>query len=774
MDKYMSLRGRMLRFSSFAREVKMLSDDSLPQPFRFVNKIVMNKIVGEALETIGKRLNEGNNVGKKFVPTQQGKPIALLTTEQPALDFEEQVSFVRVGYPETLIGCKDGTVASYSTPMRTQLHSTPPIFPGQSNPIVSVDSAPLPQTAAHAQSLYAASNGKEINVFTFTLREGTGTSSRGAGGSVTPETTSLSRRGSSASTEAKEQSAPAASYTSFCSISSDLLKGRQVVDLVLARDASFLAAVLGSGGEVAVFRIPPFKTRQTQPGEASILVDSIKPVQEYITADSPCHAIPVFMMHAQPPSLGYFKENPQAKPLAHTLVIGWTGQNAFTTVALKDYSTGSAKIVEAAKYLRKGSEPVPAATGKEVKDKKEVKGKGGAALVPLEALPCPTPPVDPMHEPVRHRLLPQLLTTVAVNDNCDLVAFGCLDGIVQVWSPSLGMMVHRFSEANYRAYHNSVRLMGVTSLSFVKQNEVNLLVAAISVPLAENHSGVTIYDLGKNQKVSGIPYTSGYCAARVTPQLNTVVFNAVGRWFLSDSQHGDLIAELPHISYPTPEPSNNLSDMLRFARSFARETITFDDSAVFGRHASNSQGSVASAQPISEKPTSSAPTPNPPPAAVVVGTPTPGDQSPTQFEASATLQFVRASDAVFDGYPFLERAFGSCSVDQLAHIMAQLKPRDRNDPDKLKEVTLPGLGTLLGATRMTKQGSFSAGTGVGGRSKTMVSQSGSAAPLAKHKELPKSATPLDAVRYNIDTRDQGRALRSTLFKQHWEMLKQGL
>jgi hypothetical protein len=168
----------------------MLSDDLLPQPYRTVNKIVQG-IVSAALDEIGKRLQQGCVVDKRFVPprtmpiiplhlqritTPIDTPAGARTTSIPVRSNSSSVSTTtlppsvtcsRLGIGECIQGLSNGAVRIVTSDGTEPEYTSLPVV--HDGPVISVAlSRPL-----YTEPVYAVASSSSVAVVAVDVRDAT-------------------------------------------------------------------------------------------------------------------------------------------------------------------------------------------------------------------------------------------------------------------------------------------------------------------------------------------------------------------------------------------------------------------------------------------------------------------------------------------------------------------------------------------------------------------------------------------------------------------------
>ena len=546
----------------------MLSDDVLPQPYRFINKLV-NRCVDDAFEGIRlKHLQE--NAHRRFNPSRSLNVVddadvaTVLTAADAAIGNTLRPAAptaTHVGAASTVYGFKSGNAVVYSTAS------------GEPLGIVSVDGpgeAVSAVTAAHNVCVFAAAAGSKVACF-YALAEdvaaaraaeqavaaaGESKEQPAPQSAATPAQAgaSISRPESRATSSGESPVVNASALAMWFAFGPEVipeLAGSKVASVTLSDDCSHMAVVLASQPpRVTVLRLPPCgpilrgeaiadasavpaptivctaeppsmanppappapassKRAAALPPLASVAAATaagsvaIKPVVMFICDDPATAALDA---RAQPTSAKH--KHLLSTDLTRSLCIAWAGSNVFSTYALvptPDIQPPPplAVTVQAPTAVPQVDVAAAAAapSAKGGKDKAAASGKAAAgadadpmaasnaansmqsgvnakfaalAAGPANFTPgCPRTPWDEVvigsfsssakkDVVALHRTTPHFITTASLcryGARTDLIALGCGDGCVVVWSALRRCVLHTMRAVPVRQRRVSVKPM---------------------------------------------------------------------------------------------------------------------------------------------------------------------------------------------------------------------------------------------------------------------------------------------------------------------------
>jgi WD40 repeat protein len=229
----------------------------------------------------------------------------------------------------------------------------------------------------------------------------------------------------------------------------------------------------------------------------------------------------------------------------HTLIVGWRGLNVFTTFGLCNHNP---YLSHALALPRRASEPKeePVAQAPKGKDKK------GAAKAPPAPATAKTPdaapePPDPSlsaNGSNLDHLLPSLMNCSSTDFTTEYYAAGCSEGTVVVWNTVLGIPKYIFNEAPNRATRRTKHPLMAYSLGFFKKS---FLAVAHGIPGMEHASHIYVYNLDTGIKVSSVKYLNHLIVLKCIPTVPFAVFlQRDDEYFrVMDLKTGVVIANVP-------------------------------------------------------------------------------------------------------------------------------------------------------------------------------------------------------------------------------------
>jgi hypothetical protein len=652
----------------------MLSDDALPQPYRFLNKLV-SRCVDDAFELIrGKIIAEQSH--RKFAP-----PRSLVRSDMPTEAIvpcnrlpggDRDAAAAAAGShcvtaSNTVFGFPDGRAAVYSSQTAAKL--------GVYDTRLEHASGITSVAACAAHGVFAAATPSEAVVF-YAFNEATVEAKR----VKKPEV--LRGDDEPEADEADDDADTGPKFGRHCHVPESALQGRGIAAVEISDDGSFVALALSSADEVLVFRLPDPTAAvlgdadQATPPAAELLLSA--PVGLPVVPGTVVIPLMAFLCDdAVTAAMATAVRSKAHTPLAHTLCIAWAGTNAFATYALRQF-LGSA---DTARVLAEQAKAAADGTVRDVKEagkKEDAKAKKGAAAVADAPAAVPPVPVDAIFCGWRRRLLPALITTASVCRNAarhDLLAIGCCDGVTVVWSSALCQIVHCFNAAPHREAQLSVRPMAAVSVSFYGASH---LVVAHSHPggaitsTATDHSHIVVYDLGSGARMHSLDFSIDFL-----PRLSFVVasarmpvmaFVAGGTLYVADLLCGALICELPGSELAASADLQPTTDL---------NAVVAHCAAVRSVASCVGEGMTA----VSAGP---------------------------EGRRGHLLDFA---DLVLQSYPVVRQYFGAASADELGHVLAALpEAADRHNAAKVGAVQLPSHHALTGHHGASEHGASKAGS----------------------------------------------------------------
>lgn len=765
----------------------MLSDDVLPQPYRFINKLV-RACVDDALEIAVKLAMQGYTGGKAFVPPRTLPSVASqqhgFGTFPTGMEGEVPIpsascSFVDVAH--TVVGLVDGRVLIYDTATGVLAHVSPTLFGGTAPTLVRTSGMNFSPTP---QSVFCASNGKLVEIFAFapqgSLPGHPPVTTKQPPQPTAPPAQAPTPTPAAATTPPQTHTQPQATtpatscvsprvlvgcydaeyvYHSLVSVPADAVDGRAITSLQLSEDGSLLV-ITTEPSTVTVLKMPPKSLDEEAAVES---VTKLLDVGMPPWALRPGPAIPsctIMYLPPTPPALGYYRESSVLQQVAHTLCVAWQGQAVFTSAALQDPTPLISETVaglkeqvakmEAAEAqqqqqrLQQQQQPQGGAAGSHAKGAGKA-GKGAGAAAPTGNVPVVADVVMPQlpkwefFDGVRHHIMPHIICCTASNQKGTLCAIGCLDGITQVWNPATGAMKYVFNEAPHRAQQLPVNMMCTTALRFTPDDKY--LIASIHVPQSGPKSSIVVYSLEQSARVSRVRYLENLQFAMPFAALPVMLFMAQKKLYVAELRTGTLVAEValpPNTGADLrshPELAAGLTDAVDFGKAWQEGITSFDDRITF---------------------------------ASLVG---------DRFVASS----VSAVDVVLAAFPVLREVYTCPTVEQLKIVLENVRAEERTDADALRKHQLPSCMMNSFAKKPSVAVASSAGSvPLSGRSKSDARPpseraSNAAATLGPVKKaLPAAPTHGQLVHYMIESRESGRLARQKRVAELQNVIKAAL
>ena len=685
---HLSLRRKKQRI-----EKKMISDDFLPQPYRFVNKIVQG-IVSDAMEEIGKRLERGFFSEKQLIlpPTMkcvtvQQRVLSPVPTDDGSAPSRPQYrTAVAHANGVTIEGFSSGEIIVASRFDGTTYRRTVPSEGG----IVAVDLV----APRDANPTFAAATATSASVTTVDVTE---------------------------PLKAGDE------MTLLLNVTADMLQKKHVSSILVSPDGLFVAVTVADFSEVLVFAISA-----EQAGAAPIAAVAYNSAQ-FPATDRPRAVCAFFCDRAARPTLGYYKESQQRRPLAHTLLIAWEGTNIITRQSLREYNS---LIASSHENARKNLQSFVAARLEQQTSPtmKDAKGKGAAAAQtkasPAAEVPSPSPAAGasasiPLYDGRRDTSLSEPVSCLSMDSENRLAAVGCRHGVIHI-ETSEGPST-TFRSAPHRAHAQCKRLMYTSSIFFAPERSE--LVATHVTKGSPNGSMVVAFDLrqGSNKQTQLVQrhLPANLFAAVPCGQLPLVLYVVQGRLIVVDKQTSNILSEV------------KMTDVTRWP-----SPADVDDSGV--------------EVPLLER------------VAAVHGSISVGlEEVEVRFSSSETVG-ISLYELVFALYPAIREVFGSCPIETLVNVLDKVPHALRADRSTLSALNVPGTSHTSGGAGSTL-GQTQGGTGtLHKRASTVKSSKASTlvgpamSPTkeliegSKRRTLPASATVEEKVLWTLEQREATR------------------
>eukprot|EP00760_Papus_ankaliazontas_P005754 PhM_4_TR12756/c0_g1_i1/m.70452 len=554
---------------------EIIEDDPLPQPYRFINKVVMR-----CFDSAMQRVSDAEH-GRAPVVKSYKNPIGIKTSTptnaaDPYLLPDDVTCHVMHG-KELLMGKEDGSVESYNVLTHSTSFVTAPLDAVKGGPIVHLRAI----QNVEGYSTYVAAGQTGVVVFGFppvdtavTLRRGSVSSAHSTATQQPPiSNNNVNDAGDN------NDAAPQQQLTVFATIAypagvAD--PAHDVVSLDVSVEGRYVAVGLKQPAlQVAVYEVPhevPTKVYVLRPGAE-------KPTPPNVT--SPLHTIAcpelvssptghqntaapttprqqqqqqqptpsqnppptltpfcamknvdvrpkVFFVHHDPPvPLGHPSDLLRQHEHTHAVYIGWLGSTCMSSMTLIPSCPDVQKNVhERASLIRLQKQqhrrpdtdgPPTTAGGKGAKDKG---GKQAAPVVTTTFDPY-LPRFDDVTGSLRHITLPHYLCCCSASESSSkLIALAMAEGIVWVWDTVSCRVQATVHLAQHRTRWMARRAMLATYVGIYRDQYVFVSNAALG---SEYATTWVVADASTGDIVSRTRYATDTVDALVHPSLSSVV-----------------------------------------------------------------------------------------------------------------------------------------------------------------------------------------------------------------------------------------------------------
>ncbi len=699
--------------------IEMLSEDFLPQPYRFVNKIVQG-LVSDAMEEIGRRLERGFIADKQLVLPPPTKALVLQqrvlspipgadadcprpTSQRTAVAHDNGVNIEGFASGEAVVTSRfEGTV-----------YRRGPVVPAEGAVVAVALVAPR-----DANPTFAAGTSSSVMVTTV---------------------------------DVTEPAKPGEEMQLLLHITADMLQRKSVASITISPDAAFVAVALSDSTEVAVFAIVP-EQAGAPPLTAAAYNSALYPAVDRVRA-----LCGFFCDRPSRPLLGYHREAQQRRPLAHTLCIAWEGANVLTRLSLREFNQAIAASHEAARrnlqlFVTSRAEQAvsPTGGGKDSKAKGAAAAKGKEVAQAAEVV-SPSPvsgaALPTAYDGRRDALLAEAITCLVVDGESRSAAIGCRNGVVHIES-SEGP-IQSFRCAPHRAHTMCKRLMYCSSIFFVPNRRE--LVVTHSTYGSPNGTMAAVINLAEPDPKKKLLYTQHHLpestfAAVPCGQLPLVLYFVEGRIVVADKQSSNILTEVRIAdvsSWPSVKSAPANYNLLSDAAEAARDHVSrVQQSVVVGEE----EIEVRWVDPVSAS------------AEKVVG--------------------ISMYELVFGLYPLLRELLGGIPIETIAKLLDKAPHPIRGDRAALAAIQMPATASALGGATAVGTTTTTATTITKRGSTLKSSKSGAAGPTSPTRELldgPKKILPVSAsveekIAWVLHQREDSRMDRKARMKVLFEAL----
>eukprot|EP00759_Apiculatamorpha_spiralis_P011389 PhF_6_TR18868/c0_g1_i3/m.27430 len=474
----------------------IIEEDPLPQPYRFINKIVL-RCVDQAMSEIH-NLVVGNVTEPKVYADNPRIPKLSPTG---AFRLPATSTCTAVVGKDVVVGGSDAMIRTYSTIMMSC---------GMTSPVL--ECGPITHVAGtingEGYPTYAALGSKGFMVFAFVPVDQQQAEKRK---SVTRSSLTTSAidpttgigKGQSVTIENEI-------FTVF-GFGQSPVKPSEIVSFDLSVDGKFVSIATASpSGSVYVYNVssdPPAKVAPLKPGvpkPSNPVIDKPcaifnLPEEKYMSSLGFVRPNVHFVFHPPNVVAGLPSDALRPGPLTHTAYVVWLGTTAASYSSLISANPNSGAILARANemasqrvVLRPQSEGNPGAAvakgGAAKPDPKKAGGAGGPAggSGPTGNELCPLP-TDDLYPSLRNMQCPNFVCATSISKSSQTLALAMAEGVTWLWSTRLGCVLSTVHTAKHRTRHMSHRAMIPTFVSLCGDHSVVVSQSILGVKNGNTH-----------------------------------------------------------------------------------------------------------------------------------------------------------------------------------------------------------------------------------------------------------------------------------------------